>query len=145
MNRLTMAAVIVCAALGAVGCSKQERTASSGVTAQDVKREATEAVDTTTQYAQQEKAEFIRNAEHELAEMKANLDELNSRAQAASGESKARLETQVVALQSKWRAAESKLNEAKAAAAPTWADAKASFAQSMQELKQTLEDSKRQG
>jgi uncharacterized protein HemX len=142
MNRLTIALALG-ASLATFGCSRQEPSQAE-VSAADVKQQATEAVDTASRFAAQEKDLFVQTSQRQLDRLKDQLTKLDNEAQAAHGEAKARLELQVAAIEGQLHAAEARLAEIQAAGAGQWREAKAQLTAEIQELEQSFERSERQ-
>jgi small-conductance mechanosensitive channel len=135
MKHTTIALML--ASLAAFGCSRNE--SPEQVTATDVRKETTEAVDTAARYAAQEKDEFVQAAQQQLNRLKDQLATLESDARTAQGEAKAKLEAQQALLAGQLRAVEARLAEVQAAGAAQWREAKAQFTAEMQALEQSFE------
>jgi TolA-binding protein len=139
MKRTTLVLAIA-ASLAAFGCSKEEAPPAKGeASAVDVRKEATEAAGTAAAYVEQEKDQFIRDAQQELDRMEDRIASLNSRAKTATAETKAKLDAQVADLQAQWLVLEARLADLRKATAENWQEAKASFDEQMQQLKQSLD------
>lgn len=139
MNRTTLV-LAVAASLTAFGCSKEVPPAKPEASAADVRQEATEAAGPAAQSAEQEKDQYIRDAQQELDRMKERVASLNSQAKAATGEAKAKLDAQVADLQAQWLVLDARLADLKRATAEKWQEAKASFNEQMREMKQSLDN-----
>lgn len=138
MNRLTIA-ILLGTSLAAFGCSKEEQANSSRVSAEDVRKDTRQAVDTTAQFIEQEKDEFVRAAQRELEQLRDRLAMLKSQAQSATGEARDKLDAQAAQLEQQWQAAEAKLAELKAASAEEWRETKEVLAQQIDRLKQSFD------
>jgi predicted nucleic acid-binding Zn-ribbon protein len=144
MKRTTIALMLT--SLAAFGCSRNE--SPEQVTASDVRKEATEAVDTAARYAAQEKDAFVKASQQQLNRLKDQLAALDSDARTAQGEAKAKLEAQQTLLAGQLRAVEARLADLRAAGAAQWRDARAQFTAEMRALEQSFERSggqRRQG
>ena len=113
--------------------------AKNRVAAQDVKREATEAVDTTSDYLAQQKREFIAKAEHDLADLGTAMEDLRTRAQGATAETKAKMDEALRNLERERTQTQQKLSDLKSASANAWQDAKAGFQSALERLRQSYE------
>ncbi|MGB8435644.1 MAG: hypothetical protein WCE38_15425, partial [Burkholderiales bacterium] len=90
MNRLIPAALLSLP-LVLAACGDREPTAAAprkSVSADDVKQDAKQAVDTASDYAQMQKREFIAKAERDVQELRASLDDLKKRASTATADTK---------------------------------------------------------
>jgi predicted nucleic acid-binding Zn-ribbon protein len=155
MNRLIPAALLILPFLVAA-CSEREDANSPAmqqsaptesqtqkpVAAKDVKQEAKEAVDTASQYATQRKREFVAKAEHDLADLGTEMDDLKTRARTATAETKAKMDDALHDLEREKAQAEQKLVELKSASADAWQDAKAGFQSALEKLRQSYEKAK---
>jgi PBP1b-binding outer membrane lipoprotein LpoB len=155
MHRVILAALLTLPLLVAA-CSEHGDASSSAmrqsaptasqvqkpITAQDVKKEANDAVDTASDHAAQQKREFVAKAEGELAALGAAMDDLKTRARSATAETKAKMDDAVRAMEREKAQAEQRLAELKSAGADAWQDAKAGFQSAMEKLRQSYEKAK---
>lgn len=114
------------------------RSAHAEVTAKDVKHDTAQAADSAATYAEQERDKYIRQAQKEVTELRAGIDRLGARAQAARDDVKARLDADIKALDKKWDATEAKLGDVKAANARAWKRLKSGMDSAIDDLKQSL-------
>ena len=112
--------------------------AHAEVTAKDVKHDTAQAADSAATYAEQERDKYIRQAQKEVNELRAGIDRLGAKAQAARDDVKARLDADIKALDKKWDATESKLGDVKAANAKAWKRLKSGTDSAIEDLKQSL-------
>lgn len=112
--------------------------AHAEVTAQDVKHDTAQAADSAATYAEQERDKYIRQAQKEVDELRAGIDRLGARAQAARDDVKARLDADIKALDKKWDATEAKLGDVKTANAKAWKRLKSGMDSAIEDLKQSL-------
>jgi len=129
-------------ALAAAGCNKPQQPSTARVDAQDVKKDAQQAVDTAGQFAQQEKDDFVNASQQQLEEAKQELARLKGEAQAAKGETKAKLDGQVEALQRKWDMAELRMEQLKQAGGESWKNLKQGMSDALADLRQSYEQAK---
>jgi capsule polysaccharide export protein KpsE/RkpR len=141
MNRLTIA-VLLGSSLAAFGCSRENSPPGAEVSSAEVRQQSTPFAAAPT--VELEKRRFVGAAQQELDQLKFQLAELDNRAQAASGEAKARLVAQVATLEGQLMAVETRLAELKTVPAESWREAQASFSQEMRELKQSFERNKQE-
>jgi len=134
--------VLLAASLFALGCNEAQ-TPQSGVTAGDVEKETGEALDVTAQLAKQERDEFIRATEQELAQLKSDLEALKQQAQAAQGKAKTRLDQQVSVLEEKWHAANAKMSALREKSAEAWQDLKLEVLAAVADLKESYQEVRR--
>lgn len=134
--------------LALAACGDRENSTPStppkSVSADDVQREAKQAVDTASDYAKQQRQEIIAKAEQDLADLNASLEDLKSRARNATAETKAQMEDALRDLdreQAQSRV-QQKLAELKAAGADAWQEAKADFETAMEKLRESYAKAK---
>jgi hypothetical protein len=113
------------------------------MSADDVKKETGEALDTAAQFAQQEKAEFLLATREEMDEIKADLAALKRDAAAAQGAAKQKLERQVAELEEKWNAADAMVAALRAESAEAWADMKQQVLAALADLKASYQEVRR--
>jgi TolA-binding protein len=135
MKPLTIALML--GSLAAFGCGRQEPPTQ--LSAAEVRKEASEAVDTSARFAAREKDEFVQASQQHLNRLNDQLAALAGDARAAHGEARAMLETQVAVLSDRLRALETRLDEVQAAGAGQWREARAQFTAEMQALEQSFE------
>lgn len=114
------------------------------VTAKDVKHDAAQAADSAATYAEQERDEYIRQAQKEIDELRAGIDQLGVKARAARDDAKVRLEADIKTLDKKWDTTESKLGDVKAANARAWEKLKSGMDSAIKDLKQSLARAKKE-
>jgi peptidoglycan hydrolase CwlO-like protein len=112
--------------------------ARAEVTAKDVKHDTARAADSAATYAEQERDRYIRRAQKEVDELRLDIDRLGVKARAARDDVKARLDADIKALDKKWDATESKLDDVKAANARAWKKLKSGMDSAIEDLKQSL-------
>lgn len=103
-----------------------------------MKHDTAQAADSAATYAEQEREKYIRQAQKEVTELRAGIDRLGARAQAARDDVKARLDADIKALDKKWDATEAKLGDVKAANARAWKRLKSGMDSAIDDLKQSL-------
>lgn len=102
-----------------------EETGQKGeVTAEDVKREAEEALETATTYTAQQRQAYQAKMEAKLEEFGRRIDELKAEAEAKKPEVEARLQEEIKQLEQKREAAREKLDELRSASEKAWKDLK---------------------
>ncbi len=140
MNRFEII-VLTSVMLVIAGCGKEASPpVKPEVTAKEAAQEVKEAASTAAQYVRQEKDEFVMSAEKSMDELKANLAELTNKAQAASGDTKAKLEQQIKTLEGKWDAAQVKLGEIKNASGEAWKEMQQGVSEAIADLKRAYDD-----
>jgi len=152
MNRLIPAALLSLP-LVLTACGDREHTAAApqstpqkSVSADDVTRDTKQAVDTATEYAKMQKREFIAEAEREVQELRASLDDLKKRASTATAETKDKMQDALRDLEREQDQlqVQQKLTELKSATADTWQSAKAGFEDAIEKLRESYEKAKRE-
>jgi len=127
---MTLALTISLAGIG--------QSARAEVTAKEVKHDTAQAADSAATYAEQERDKYIRQAQKEINELRADIDELGVKARAARNDVKARLDVDIKVLDRKWDATESKLGQVKSASARAWKQLKSGTDGAIADLKQSL-------
>lgn len=130
LSLMTVALTISLAGIG--------QGAHAEVTAKDVKHDTARAVDSAATYAEQERDKYVRQAQKEIDELRAEIDELGVKARAARNDVKTRLDADIKVLDKKWDATESKLGQVKSASAQAWKKLKSGTDNAIEDLKQSL-------
>lgn len=148
MNRLIPAALLSLP-LVLAACGDREPTAAAprkSVSADDVKQDAKQAVDTAFDYAQMQKREFIAKAERDVQELRASLDDLKKRASTATADTKVKMQDALRNLEREQDQlqVQQKLTELKSATGDAWQDAKAGFEEAMEKFRESYEKAKRE-
>ena len=130
LSLMTLALTISLAGIG--------QSAQAEVTAKDVKHDTAQAADRAATYAEQERDKYIRQAQKEVDELRAEIDELGVKARAARNDVKARLDADIKVLDKKWDATESKLGQVKSASTQAWKQLKSGTDNAIEDLKQSL-------
>jgi hypothetical protein len=152
MNRLIPAALLSLP-LVLAACGDREQTAEApqstpqkSVSADDVARDAKQAVDSAADYAQMQKREFIAKAERDVQELRASLDDLKKRASTATAETKGKMQDALRDLEREQDQlqVQKKLTELKSATSDAWQDAKTAFEDAFERLRESYEKAKRE-
>jgi len=139
MNRFATV-FLVTTSLSIVGCGSDEPPMKPKVTAKDVQKEAREAATTATQYAQQQKDEFVKSTARTMGELKSKIAGLKKDAQSASGKLQAKVKPQIETLEQKWEAAQVKLEELKKGSADAWDEMKQGLDEAMSDLRRSYNE-----
>ncbi|UCD56671.1 MAG: hypothetical protein JSV16_12690 [Candidatus Hydrogenedentota bacterium] len=123
-------------------CGKQAEPPKeeAEVSAEDVKKESLEALETAKAYTLQQKQEYQNKIEAKLDEVDAQIDELKARAEQAKDETKAKLYKQIEELQKKQEAAREKLEELKTASEQAWEKLKSEMDAAVEDLENFIKD-----
>ncbi len=108
------------------------------VTAEDVKRETGEALETTRAYTLQQRDEFLKEMDVKLKQLDRQIDELKVKAKVARAQSKAELEEQINQLEKERDTARRKLEELRASGAEKWKDLKSQAEIAMNDLENSV-------
>ena len=112
-------------------------------TAQDVEREAREAFDTTSQYAQQSAAELRRQLQEQIDALEPEIERLKAQGKDLKEQAKPEWNRRMAQLEEKRQAAQRKLEAWKSASPEAWKELKSGATQAWQDLKQSLDEAKR--
>ena len=122
-------------------CSKE--TPEKGETkasAEDVKRETGEALETTKTYLSQQKEKYQKDAESTLSDLNDKIKGLQSKAEQAGTDTKAKYNEILEGLRKKQEEAQNKLNDLKSKSADAWEDVKSGMDAALENLKNSYSD-----
>lgn len=122
-------------------CQKRE---PAKVTAEEVREKAAQAAGAATDYAKQEKEDYIGKVQKEMDELEAELDALKTEARKTTAKAKAKLDGEIKVSEDKWKTAERKFTELKSTGADAWESMKAGVDKAMDDLKQSFARNKKQ-
>jgi hypothetical protein len=131
VRRYFLPAVTVLTVLFA-GCKKEE---PPRVTAHEVEKKVAEAAGTAADYAKQEKDEYVAQAQKAVDEARAKIDALKAEAKKARAGARRKARGQVETMEGRWRVAERKLGELKAASGEAWKDLRSGVDKAVADLK----------
>ena len=107
----------------ASGCDQPTSSAPpGGVTSDDVRRDAENAIDTAAEFSQQTKEEFQSKLNARLAQLDEEIVMLREKGSELKDDAKTRWDEKLVNLESKREAARVKLAEVKDSSAEAWKD-----------------------
>lgn len=109
----------------------------SDVSAQDVKKETKEALETTKEFTAQQKEDFQRKMRAELDRMQKQIDHLTAKANQAKKDAQAELNKAIGELQKQKDAAGKKLQELESASEKAWGDLKSGLNAAMEDLEKS--------
>jgi len=121
--------------LAACGNQDQAEQPESKVTAQDLKKESKEALNTAMAYTEQKKEAYQKQIEAELKAYEEKLDKLKDGAMGLKDDAKAEYDRQIGALEQKMKSASEKFNALKSASGETWDDVKSAMDKAVDELR----------
>jgi exonuclease VII large subunit len=133
---------LMATALATAGCDQPPEPSTGRVSSQDVKQDAQRTADTAATFAQQEKEDFINASRQQLDEVKQDLTGLKRQAKEAKGDTKAKVNDQVDALERKWKLAELRMEELQQAGGDSWKDLKQGMSDALAELRESYEQAK---
>ena len=122
-------------------CSKE--TPEKGeiqVSSEDVKRETGKALETTKTYFRQEKERYQKEVEATLSELNDKIKDLQSKAEQAGTDTKAKYNEIIEELRKKQEEAQSKLNDIKSKSVDAWKDNKSGMDAALENLKKSYND-----
>jgi ABC-type glycerol-3-phosphate transport system substrate-binding protein len=125
--------------LAACGDRKESAKSEIGVTSEDVKKEAAEAVETTMAYTEHQKEKYQKQIEAKFEEYDQKIDELKVRAEGLQGEAKEELRQKIEELRKRRDATYNTLDELKSASGRAWDDMKSGMDTAMDELDEAYE------
>jgi len=110
------------------------------VSSEDVKRETGEALETTKTYLKQEKEKYQKDAESTLNDLNDKIKGLQSKAEQAGTDIKAKYNEIIEGLRKKQGEAQNKLNDLKSKSADAWEDVKSGMDAALENLKNSYND-----
>ncbi len=133
--------VLFVSSLFLVACGDQDeaKEPEPKVTAQDVKKESKEALNTAVAYSEQKKDAYLKKIEDELEAYDQKLDKLKAGAVGLKDDAKDEYKRKIALLEEKKKSASEKLNTLKSASGETWNDMKAGMDKALDELRDTYD------
>lgn len=113
--------------------------ATDQVSGEQLKKQASETLDTAKKYTLQQKEEFQKKMEVELQDLSKRFDELKKKADSSKGDALTALEARLADLKSQQKDVEQKLNELKSSTARAWEETKTKVEQAVDTLKKAYE------
>jgi len=130
--------MVIVVGIGLVSAQQNVKAETkSGVSAQDVKKETKEALETTKEFTAQQKAEFQKKMRAELDRMQKRIDHLTAKAHQAKKEAQADLNEAIAELQMQKDATGKKLHELESASEKAWGDLKSGMSAAMEDLEKS--------
>ncbi len=119
---LRMSLVLMLAVFFAfTGCDRQS-TAPGKVTSEDVRRDTGRAVDTTAEFAEQNKDEFLAKLKARLKEVDTQIAVIQEKGRELKDDAKAQRDEKLAMLEAKRDAARAKFDEVQDSSAEAWKD-----------------------
>ena len=140
MKKITLP-ILLAVLLFSAACSEpnqlgQEQTEAS---AEDVRREAMEALETAATYTQEQKQKYQEEIQTQLDELDKQLDELRPLAESATESAKIELNKQIEMLKQKREVAEQRLEKLTSSKDEGWAKVKGGLDKTMADLQKSYE------
>ena len=124
-----------------LGCDRKPADPTPGkVTAEDVRHDAGQAVNTAAEYSQQSREEFQKDLGTRLDEMDANIVKLRDKGRDLKDQAKANWDQKMAELETKREAARQKLVEVGHANAEAWKDVKKGAQSAWDDLDKAFHD-----
>ena len=136
--------IFLAAAVLAVSVGGYDIPAHADVIPKQVQHKVAQAADSAATYAEQERDQYARKAQAEIDELRAEIDRLGVKARTARDDVKAKLDTDIAALDRKRNGAERKLTDLKSAGASAWKHLKAGMDSALEDLKQSFANAKKE-
>jgi uncharacterized protein (DUF3084 family) len=137
-----MSMAVLCLA----GCNRESDMSSPApakpVTGQDVKEQYKDALNTTKDYAVQNKDEFIAASEKKLKDLDTKMDELTAKAAGLKDDAKVQADKALATLKEQRTVLAKKLDELKNATADGWDKTKAAFTAAWADVEKAYADAK---
>jgi TolA-binding protein len=128
-----------------MGCERKPADQTPGtVTSEDVRRDASQAVDTAAEFSQQTKEEFQKNLDARLKELDAQIAELREKGRDLKDQAKVNWDRKIADLETKRDAARAKLAEVGKSSAEAWKDVQQGAQSAWDELERAFQDASRE-
>jgi len=111
---------------------------------EQVKQQAQQALETAKQYTMQEKEEYQKKIEAQLADLSKQIEGLKGKAKAAKQEMAAQLEAQLAEFKKQEQEVAKKLPELRSATSKAWGEVKGALDGAMDDLKKAYENARSQ-
>lgn len=130
--------VLILIAFTMTGCESQEpaQEAQKAVTADEVKKEVREAVDTLGQFADDKKLQYQESLEAKLQALSKKREELESRINSAGKKVQDKARARLADLRSKQEALNTKLDNLGTSTGEGWEEMRSAMDEAMEELEQ---------
>ncbi len=109
-------------------------------TPSDVKKETPQGLDKSKPPADQEKQDYIKQIENTLDDVAKKINELKDKAQNATGDASAKIESTVATLKTQQEAAGKKLQEVRSSTGAAWGEMKTGMSKAADDLRKAYED-----
>ena len=127
------------------GCGQKPAEPNpGGVTSEDVRRDAGQAVSTAAEFSQQTKDEFQKSLDARLKELDVEIAKLREKSRDLSDEAKANWDRKMSELETKRDAVRAKLAEISHSSAEAWKDVQAGAQSAWDELDKAFHDAARE-
>ncbi len=135
---LTLVAAL---ALAPFGCGKKEEPPKpkGEVTKEQLQEQGAKALEMAKDFLNQQKNQFFKDTQEQLANLQKKIDELQTQAEKAAPDLKAKLAETVKNLRAKGEAVKKQLQDSQTATGKLWEDFKSKMQDTLQEIKQDLE------
>jgi len=133
--RMTVCAALVLA-VGQGLCYAQDE---DKISPEVIKKQAEKTLESAKKFTLQQKEEYQKKAEAELADLGKRIGELKDKAAEAKGDALTALEARIAELKGKQKAAEDRLKDLRASSAQAWQDMKTGLDGALNELRKTYD------
>jgi phosphoenolpyruvate-protein kinase (PTS system EI component) len=90
--------------------------------------------------AEQEKQNYIQQMQNALDEVSKNIDQLKTKAQTATGDARAKIDSTIAMLKAQQAVAVKKLQDLRSTVGPAWNDMKAGMSKAVDDLRKAYDD-----
>jgi hypothetical protein len=137
--------ILVTLALASSGCTKKKEGASTPKPSPEAGQQKDSAAGAEAQdRVNQERDDFVKKVDKEMEGVNAEIEKLQKKANAASGDAKVRWDREMQALREEERSLEAKLAESKAASGRAWEGLKSLVEAALDHLKRSMQKLKDQ-
>jgi len=127
--------LIVCFAAAGISFAQEKGAGAPG----EVKKEAATPAKTTAP-AEQEKQDYIKQMQNTLDDVTKKINELKDKAQTATGDARAKIESTINVLKVQQASAAQKLQELRSSTGAAWGEMKTGMSKAADDLRKAYED-----
>jgi chromosome segregation ATPase len=109
-------------------------------TKSDVKKEAPAGLDKSKAPAEQEKQDYIKQIQNTLDDVSKDIDKLKEKAQSATGDARAKIDSTIATLKAQQETATKKLQELRSSTGAAWGEMKTGMSKAADDLRKAYED-----
>ncbi len=123
-------------------CGGNDSEQKEKLSMEDIKKEATDALDVAKKFTQQEKDEYLKKMNNQIDTLKQDIANLKKDAQGASDSTKQKIDQQIQAMESQVDSLEKKIENFGTTTGKAWSDFVTGANKSLKELQDAMDKAK---